>query len=76
MKKFIKVILLITNAPSREVIIESENGLHETEIYSILEEMFPNLIYVNHNVNIEVYQQGYNFEYKNGLHSVAIYRSK
>ena len=37
MKKFIKVIMLITN----EKPITVEIGLHETEIYDVLERMFP-----------------------------------
>ena len=75
MKKFIRVIMLITNEKPITVEIESVEGLHETEIYDVLERMFPVYVYVNHQVDEKIYQQGYNIEYKNGLHSVAIYRS-
>ena len=37
--------------------------------------MFPVYIFINTNVDENIYQQGYNVEFKNGLHSVAIYRS-
>lgn len=75
MKIFIKVIMLITNKNPITVEIETIEGLHEIEIYDVLERMFPVYVYVNHQVDEKIYQQGYNIEYKNGLNSVAIYRS-
>ncbi len=75
MKKLIKVVLLIKGQPSKEVDIETIEGLHETEVYAVLEQMFPAYIYLNMKVDVKVYQDGYNVEYKNGLHAVAIYRS-
>jgi len=75
MKKFIKVIMLITNRKPITVEIETIDNLHEVQIYDILEGMFPAYIYVNSKVDEKIYQEGYDVEYKNGLHSVAIYRS-
>jgi hypothetical protein len=37
--------------------------------------MFPRYISVNTNVDNEIYQEGYNIEYKKELRAVAIYRS-
>lgn len=75
MKNFIKVMLLITNKKPLVVEIESIGGLHEVEIYTMLEQMFPAYIFLNMNVDETIYQMGYDVDYKNGLHSVAIYRS-
>lgn len=76
MKKFIRVLLLVKKRPTIEVEIESTETLHETEIYTILEQMFPAYIFLNMKVDEKVYQEGYNVEYKNELYAVAIYRSK
>ncbi len=76
MKKFIRILLLVRKRPAIEVEIESTEGLHELEIYTILEQMFPAYIFVNTKVDDKVYQEGYNVEYKNELYAVAIYRSK
>ena len=75
MKKFIRVLLLVRKQPVKEVEIEATEGLHELEIYTILEQMFPAYIFVNLKVDEKVYQEGYNVEYKNELYAVAIYRS-
>ena len=74
MKKFIKIVMLITNKKPITVLIDTIDGLHEVEIYNVLEKMFPVYVYVNTNVDNEVYQEGYDVEFKNGLHSVVIYR--
>ena len=74
-KKYINVILLISNQPEKQVQFDTIEGLHEIQIYTVLEKMFPVYIYVNTNVDENIYQEGYNVEFKNGLHSVAIYRS-
>lgn len=75
MKKYINVILLITNQKSKQVQIDTLDGLNDIEIYTMLEQMFPAYIFVNMDVDVSVYQEGYNVEFKNGLNSVAIYRS-
>ncbi len=75
MKKYINVILLIANQKSKQVQIDTIDGLHEIEIYTLLEQMFPVYVFVNTNVDINIYQEGYDVEFKNGLTSVAIYRS-
>jgi hypothetical protein len=75
MKKYINVILLIANQKSKQVQIDTIDGLHEIEIYTVLEQMFPVYVFVNTNVDINIYQEGYDVEFKNGLTSVAIYRS-
>ena len=75
MKKYINVILLITNQKSKRVQIDTLDGLNDIEIYTMLEQMFPAYIFVNMDVDVNIYQEGYNAEFKNGLHSVAIYRS-
>ena len=75
MKKYINVILLITNQKSKRVQIDTLDGLNDIEIYTMLEQMFPAYIFVNMDVDVSIYQEGYNAEFKNGLHSVAIYRS-
>ena len=75
MKKYINVILLITNQKSKRVQIDTLDGLNDIEIYTMLEQMFPAYIFVNMDVDVNIFQEGYNAEFKNGLHSVAIYRS-
>ena len=75
MKKYINVILLIANQKSKQVQIDTIDGLHEIEIYTVLEQMFPVYVFVNTNVDINIYHEGYDVEFKNGLTSVAIYRS-
>jgi hypothetical protein len=75
MKKYINVILLITNQKSKQVQIDTIDGLNDIEIYTVLEQMFPAYVFVNTNVDINIYQEGYDVEFKNGLTSVAIYRS-
>jgi len=75
MKKYINIILLITNQKSKRVQIDTLDGLNDIEIYTMLEQMFPAYIFVNMDVDVNIFQEGYNAEFKNGLHSVAIYRS-
>ena len=75
MKKYINVLLLIEGRKPFQVQIDTTQGLHELQIYEVLEQMFPVLIFINMNVDETIYQEGYNVEFKNGLHSVAIYRS-
>ena len=57
------------------VTIDAENGLHELEIYCILEKMFPNYIYIDYNADPNIYIECYNVIFKNGLSSVSIYRA-
>ena len=73
MKKFITIVMLVDNKPI-EVTISSTDTLHEFEIYTMLEKMFPRYIRINTEVDDSVYQLGYDIEYKNELSSVAIYR--
>jgi hypothetical protein len=75
MKKYIKAILLVRGQKAREVQFDTTDNLHEMEIYTILEQMFPAYIFVNPVVDHNIYQEGYNVEFKNGLVTVAIYRS-
>lgn len=72
MKKFITVLLTFNNGSST-ISIESLDSLHELEIYTILEKLVPAFISVNYNDDST--QGGYSYEYKNGLHSVAILRN-
>lgn len=47
MKKYIFVLLSFTDGrkyPSKTITIESLNGMHELEIYSILEKLVPAFI--------------------------------
>ena len=78
MKKFIKVVLLINNVKPKTIEIESTRDLHETEVYSLIEDMFPYYVHVDWQVDedIEAYPEGYKVEYKNGLHSIAIYKGQ
>jgi hypothetical protein len=75
MKKFIHVILLIEGKKPQQVQFDTTQGLHEFQIYEVLERMFPVYIFINTNVDENIYQEGYNIEFRSGLHSVAIYRS-
>ena len=75
MKKFIHVILIIEGKKPHQVQFDTTQGLHDFQIYEVLERMFPVYIFINTNVDENIYQEGYNIEFRNGLHSVAIYRS-
>jgi hypothetical protein len=75
MKKYINVLLLIEGRKPLQVQFDTTQGLHEFQIYEVLQQMFPVYIFINTNVDENIYQEGYNVEFKNGLHSVAIYRS-
>ena len=76
MKKYIHVLLSFSNGiknPSKTITIESLNSMHELEIYAILEKLVPAFILVNYDDTST--QEGYSYEYKNGLSSVTIYRA-
>jgi len=73
--KYIK-ILLVTNRRENSILtvqIETVTSLHDLEIYSYLEKMFPFMVIVNY--NDENKQEGYSYEFKNGLEAVVIYRA-
>ncbi len=74
MKKFIKVLLVINQKQNsiKEIEIESLHGLHELEIYILLEKLAPAFIKVNSDDPDSL--EGYSYEYLNGLQSVVIYR--
>lgn len=73
-KQCIRVILQFNNEKSlKEITINSNRVMHEVEIYEILEKLFPSHIKCNwYDINN---QDGYSFEYVNGLNSVTIFRS-
>jgi hypothetical protein len=58
---------------TREVSIESVHGLHELDIYLMLEKLFPHWIKVN--TNDETVQEGYSYTFKGSLYSVLIFRA-
>ena len=75
MRKYIE-ILLVTNRKENSILtveLESVRGMHELEIYSYLEKLFPAMISVNYDDDNS--QSGYSYEYKNGLEAVIIYRA-
>ena len=51
MKKYINVLLLIEGRKPFQVQIDTTQGLHELQIYEVLEQMFPVLIFINMNVD-------------------------
>lgn len=74
MKKYIKVILTIGNK-RRSVEIDATSGLHELEIYEILQELFSFYIFIDYAADQNTHIEGYNIIFKNGLDSVTIYRA-
>ena len=75
MKKYIKVMLTTNDSKYLHVDIDAENGLHELEIYCILEKMFPVYIFIDYKADPTVFSECYNVIFKNGLSSVSIYRA-
>lgn len=69
--KYIKILLQFKDKV-REVSIESVNGLHELEIYLMLEKLFPHYIKVN--TDDQATQEGYSYTFESDLYSVLIYR--
>ena len=69
--KLIRVILVFKSI-KQECSIESINGIHDLELYSILKEMFPAYIDIDYDDQTDT--QGYSYTYKNGLESIAICR--
>jgi hypothetical protein len=74
MKKYIQVILTI-EGKRRTVQIDAISGLHELEIYEILQEIFTAYIFIDYSADQNTHQEGYNIIFKNGLESVTIYRA-
>lgn len=68
--KYIKVLLQFDTL--KEVSIESVNGLHELEIYLMLEKLFP--FHIKVNTNDETTQEGYSYTFKRDLKTILIYR--
>lgn len=75
MRKFINVLLVTSQKVNsmKTITIESERNLHELEVYSYLEKLCPAFIKVNY--DDESTQEGYSYQFLNGLISVVIYRS-
>ena len=73
-KKYIQVILTI-GGKRRTVQIDAISGLHELEIYEILQEIFKAYIFIDYAADQNTHQEGYNIIFKNGLESVTIYRA-
>jgi hypothetical protein len=72
--KFIKILLEFTGREERfnTVTIESKAGMHELEIYTVLQKLMP--AYFDINLNDPNEQEGYSYAFKNGLYSVSILR--
>jgi HSP20 family molecular chaperone IbpA len=72
--KLIKVLLEVQQNENKfiELLIESKDGMHELEIYTIIQKMVP--AYIEINFDDQTDQQGYSYKYKNGLLSISIMR--
>ena len=72
MKELIKVILTFKGAAAKVIIIETCEKLHETEIYEIIEKMFPFNFSIHYSSEMP---EGYKTEYKNNLIALSIYKT-
>ena len=68
--KYIKVLLQFDDL--KEVIIESVYGLHELELYLMLEKLFPCHIKVN--TDDSTTSEGYSYTFQRNLKAVLICR--
>lgn len=68
--KYIKILLQFDTL--KEVSIESVDGLHELEIYLMLQKLFPYHIKVN--TNDETTQEGYSYTFEGDLKTILIFR--
>ena len=73
MVKFIRVLLLVEGKPCDEVTIDCTRNLHESEVYAIMEKMFPAYLFLDTHSDD---QCGYRLIFKNGAYCVAIYRDR